>query len=299
MSKKFIWIIAVIVILIGASIYFALYRQRSSPSQTITNFEECAREGYPVGESYPRQCWTPDGKHFVEDITENPLPIPGPITIFGEITSCLPKKGSEQQTLECAIGLKGSDGRHYGLKNLFQHDPEYKFSVEGMRVEVSGTFSPEEMKGPDGNKYDVVGTVNVISIKKVEGNTSVGIVQPEDPNKIGFAPYPDYSLDSIPSTPISVKYLVEHRSALDGKTITVRGVVVGILSKEAACPPDRGACGAPMIFLADSAKTDRDKYLDLGIIVSEEEEGYIINKNAEVKVIVSGSKTGVSLAKVY
>lgn len=35
----------------------------------INNFEECADAGYAVGESYPRQCWTPEGKHFVEVIT--------------------------------------------------------------------------------------------------------------------------------------------------------------------------------------------------------------------------------------
>lgn len=132
----------------------------------ITNFEECTRAGYPVGESYPRQCWTPDGKHFVEEIERGPLPASGLITVSGEMT-CLPKTGKGAQTMECAMGLKGKDGRYYGLKNLFQLDPEYKFSVGGLRVEVSGTFSPEEIKGPDGNKYDVVGVIDVTSIKEI------------------------------------------------------------------------------------------------------------------------------------
>jgi hypothetical protein len=81
--------------------------------------------------------------------------------------TCLPKIGQGQQTLECAIGLKGEDGRHYGLRNLFTLDPEYKFSRDGLRVEVSGAFSPEEIRGPDGNKYDVVGVIDVASIKEV------------------------------------------------------------------------------------------------------------------------------------
>ena len=214
--------------------------------------------------------------------------------------TCLTKTGQGSQTLECATGLKGTDGRHYGLKNLFKLDPEYKFSVGGLRVKVSGTFSPEEIKGPDGNKYDVVGVIDVASIKEdVAFPSSTGTVKPEDPNTLGFAKYPDYRLDSTPSAPISVKYLVEHRSALDGKTITVRGIVVGILSKEAACPPGRGACGAPMIFLTDTTSEGRDKYLDLPIIVSEVEKGYTISANVEVRVIVYGSKTGVTLAKVY
>jgi hypothetical protein len=36
-----------------------------------TNFEECIAEGNPAMESYPRQCRTTDGKHFVESIPEN------------------------------------------------------------------------------------------------------------------------------------------------------------------------------------------------------------------------------------
>src|SRR3989344_5141608 len=36
----------------------------------ITNFDECAKAGYPIGESYPRQCFLPgpNGKSFVEEI---------------------------------------------------------------------------------------------------------------------------------------------------------------------------------------------------------------------------------------
>src|SRR3989344_6171648 len=66
--------------------------------------------------------------------TPIPTPVvstPGPITVRGEI-NCLPKKGTGSQTLECAIGLKGPDGRHYGLKNLSKLDPEYEFSVGGL-----------------------------------------------------------------------------------------------------------------------------------------------------------------------
>lgn len=39
-----------------------------SGSPIITNFEECEKAGYPVMESYPRQCATPDGETFTEII---------------------------------------------------------------------------------------------------------------------------------------------------------------------------------------------------------------------------------------
>lgn len=258
--------IVIVVVLISAGVYFALNK-----------------EGTVVPSPTPR----PE------------TPMPGPITLQGEIT-CLPKLGTGAQTMECAIGLKGTDGRHYGLKNLFALDPKYKFSVGGLKVLVSGIFRPEEIQGPDAAKYDVVGTIELTSISEIDGiQGGTGVVYPEDPNTTGFAPYPDYSLSSIPSWSISVKYLVEHRSALNNKTITVRGLVVGILSAEAACPPDRGACGQPMIFLADSAKADRDKYLDLAVTVSEKEKSYLIGQTVEVKVLVSGSYTGLHLSKVY
>ena len=166
MNKRYILIVVIIVIL-GASAYFMLGQKGSVPSQTIATFEECVQAGYPVGESYPRQCWTPDGRHFVEEIEQDLSPASGPLTITGEMT-CLLKIGQGSQTMECAMGLKGTDGRHYGLKNLFKLDPKYKFSVGGLRVEVSGMFSPEEMKGPDGNKYDVVGVIDVTSIKEID-----------------------------------------------------------------------------------------------------------------------------------
>ena len=34
----------------------------------INSFEECVSAGNPVMESYPQQCRTADGKHFVEKI---------------------------------------------------------------------------------------------------------------------------------------------------------------------------------------------------------------------------------------
>jgi len=38
------------------------------PTQAINSFDECIGAGYPILESYPRQCKTPDGRTFVEDI---------------------------------------------------------------------------------------------------------------------------------------------------------------------------------------------------------------------------------------
>jgi hypothetical protein len=150
-------------IIIVTGLFFVGQKENSSAS--VTSFTECEAAGYPVGESYPRQCWTPEGKHFVEEIEPNEPVVSNEVTIRGAIT-CLPKVGTGPQTLECAIGLKGDDGKYYGLRNLFDHDPEYKFSGTNTKVEVSGTLTQEELKGPDGNRYDTAGVIHISSIKE-------------------------------------------------------------------------------------------------------------------------------------
>jgi len=71
-QKVFINIILIVIViaLFGAGAYFVLNLQLLAPSPPpkVTNFEECVRAGYPVRESYPRQCQTPDGISFVETL---------------------------------------------------------------------------------------------------------------------------------------------------------------------------------------------------------------------------------------
>jgi hypothetical protein len=53
-----------------AALGFWLYQSQKSTSETplfVTNFEECAGAGYPVMESNPRQCRTPNGTLFTEE----------------------------------------------------------------------------------------------------------------------------------------------------------------------------------------------------------------------------------------
>lgn len=38
------------------------------PADGIDSFEDCVRAGYPVAESYPEQCFTPDGRSFTRQI---------------------------------------------------------------------------------------------------------------------------------------------------------------------------------------------------------------------------------------
>ena len=50
----------------------------------ITSFEECAAAGYPIMESYPEQCKTPDGKTFVKSYANQKSGIEG-IVLLGPV----------------------------------------------------------------------------------------------------------------------------------------------------------------------------------------------------------------------
>ncbi len=64
-----------IIISVSAIIIFVIMwmlTKKEEPVQTLTvsSFEECVAANYPVMETYPRQCKTPEGKNFVEIITQ-------------------------------------------------------------------------------------------------------------------------------------------------------------------------------------------------------------------------------------
>src|SRR3989344_8659709 len=71
MMKKAFPLVVVAVLLV----VFALWwRMGTQPQVPITTFEECVAAGYPVMESYPRQCR--DGNNtFVENIGTTPPPV--------------------------------------------------------------------------------------------------------------------------------------------------------------------------------------------------------------------------------
>lgn len=55
-----------------AVIFWFLWPELKKPKpKTVNSFEECARAGYFVFESYPRQCNAPNGQIFLETIMED------------------------------------------------------------------------------------------------------------------------------------------------------------------------------------------------------------------------------------
>lgn len=59
-----------VLILIALSIYLLTRQKAIAP--VVMSFDTCAAAGYPVMESYPRQCKTPDGRTYAEEIAQKP-----------------------------------------------------------------------------------------------------------------------------------------------------------------------------------------------------------------------------------
>lgn len=83
---KILAIVLGIVLMLGVITAVFVYT-KDAPEAVMaepTNFMECAVR-YPVMESYPRQCNTPTGLHFVEEVPSPPAPVFGKIDDLIEV----------------------------------------------------------------------------------------------------------------------------------------------------------------------------------------------------------------------
>ncbi len=62
--------IVIIVLIVAAGISGFLFWQNQKKIASISNFEECAAAGYPILDSYPARCLTPDKRSFTQELTE-------------------------------------------------------------------------------------------------------------------------------------------------------------------------------------------------------------------------------------
>jgi hypothetical protein len=61
--KKIIAVIVVIILIV-----LGVYMTKSKSKVVVKSFADCVKAGYPVMESYPRQCRASDGETYTEDI---------------------------------------------------------------------------------------------------------------------------------------------------------------------------------------------------------------------------------------
>lgn len=151
-----ILIIALVIILFGTLgfVIFKKYPSSNSSSQILcaTDAKVCP-DGSAVGRDGPK-C------EFAACPEASLAPMGSEIVVSGTMI-CLPHKNtSGPQTLECAFGLKGDDGKNYALG-----DPEWKFLIgvgNGTKVEIQGEFVP----GDDG-KFNSAGSITIKSLREI------------------------------------------------------------------------------------------------------------------------------------
>ena len=64
-------ILITIILTLSATVAYLLYNQpKDNQTTSINSYQDCVAAGYPIMESYPEQCATPDGRTFTNTPTE-------------------------------------------------------------------------------------------------------------------------------------------------------------------------------------------------------------------------------------
>ncbi len=70
MKKRISVVIMLLLCIVTLFFIFSSPKKVVTPSKEILSFEDCLQAGYPVMEILPRQCKTPDGRTYAEEIAE-------------------------------------------------------------------------------------------------------------------------------------------------------------------------------------------------------------------------------------
>ena len=63
-------IVLAVILAFGFFKFSTSLKPKPSPTPSMNSFEDCAKAGNPILETYPRQCRTSDGKSFTEIINQ-------------------------------------------------------------------------------------------------------------------------------------------------------------------------------------------------------------------------------------
>ncbi|MEZ0225239.1 MAG: hypothetical protein ACAH83_11840 [Alphaproteobacteria bacterium] len=154
---------------------------------------------------------------------------------------------------------------------------------------------PQSSPGHPGQSGSYDGDTGVTEPGVISSPASPGL--PDAPVSGPQTGLPDEPL-LPPSQVQSVKFVMEHRTALDGQRVTVHGVITYALPPGKACPPGQGACAQPRIIIADKDDAARNKAYDLTILLPEDDQtAFAEGQIVDISGTVSGSADGVTVMK--
>lgn len=154
MKQRNKWIlIGIVAVVIGLGMWW----YTSSKSNSINSFQACVDAGYPVRDSYPQQCATPDGRNFTQPVSGTETTIEGTVV-------CLPHLDTDDpQTLECAFGLKTGENTYYALRTQTSTSELSSSAGSDRTVRVTGSIKYEPS-----DTYKSSGTLTVDSFEFTE-----------------------------------------------------------------------------------------------------------------------------------
>lgn len=112
------------VLVVAAALLLGLSNtMKQQRSLSINSFDECALAGYPIMESYPEQCATPDGRTFVNP---NPVTPSEPIVSNGcVVAGCSGQLCISQEDSDKGFGVSTCEYRaEYGCYQEASCEPQ-------------------------------------------------------------------------------------------------------------------------------------------------------------------------------
>ncbi len=125
-----------------------------------------------------------------------------------------------------------------------------------------------------------------------------------DGQQMEISSLPDYPVDVMPTTPVSPQFVLEHRSALHGKTIRIRGTVLRMIGPDNFHPgggvtPLPGGNPQPRLFLAAGPAGIGEPDRELMLLLREGDKGVPEGEIIEVDALVEASRVAVVATRIY
>ena len=68
MHRNHVYLSFFLLIFTAVIILIIVWQLQKNPWDSINNFNDCVKGGYPVMQSYPPQCTIPNGKFFIQQV---------------------------------------------------------------------------------------------------------------------------------------------------------------------------------------------------------------------------------------
>ncbi len=160
--------------------------------------------------------------------------------------------------------------------NNFQECADAGYPIQESNPEVCGT--------PDGRSF-----------------TNTALIAPEDQNAQDLVSLPDEKISGEVPNPMTVVYLVQHRSALNGKSVVIKGEVILRITKE-DCPNNSylESCPSPRIVIGGEGRSSPTAGVSNPAynveIFTEKSDQYSVGQTVTITAGVTGDKGGLALA---